>query len=94
MTREDAAVLAATLKALTDPTRVRMVEAVAAHPGITAAELYAVLGTGLTGPTHSHHVAVLKKAGLVAAEREGLNVRYTLVPGVVSDLASAIGALG
>ncbi|WP_030162390.1 helix-turn-helix transcriptional regulator [Glycomyces sp. NRRL B-16210] len=52
-----------------------------------------VAGTGSTQPNVSNHLAVLREAGLVAADRDGRVVRYRLASPRVRDLVEALGAV-
>jgi ArsR family transcriptional regulator len=74
---EDAALeLALRLKALADPTRVRIVSMLLAAPGTEICTCDLAAAVGLSEPTTSHHLAQLKKAGLVVGTRRGMNVFY------------------
>lgn len=68
-------------KALGDPVRLTMLAALAATlPGaICACDFVAI--TGKAQPTVSHHLKVLREAGLVEAERRGTWIWYRLEPG-------------
>ena len=44
----------------------------------------------LTKPTLSHHFQVLRRAGLVRAERRGTSIVYTLQTNVLEDLATEL----
>lgn len=52
-----------------------------------------VAETGATQPNVSNHLAVLRDAGLVAADRDGRVVRYRLASPGVGALVSALGAV-
>jgi DNA-binding transcriptional ArsR family regulator len=52
-----------------------------------------VASTGATQPNVSNHLAVLREAGLVAAERAGRVMRYRLASPKVRDLLRAIDAV-
>lgn len=52
-----------------------------------------VASTGATQPNVSNHLAVLRDAGLVAAERVGRVVRYRLASPRVGELVKALGAV-
>lgn len=67
-------------KALGDPVRLAMLAALAAagREAICACDFVAV--TAKAQPTVSHHLKVLREAGLVEAERRGTWVWYRLVP--------------
>lgn len=62
------------LKALADPTRVRLMSLLLAADEVCTCDLAAEVG--LTDATVSHHLAQLRKAGLVASTRRGMNVYY------------------
>ncbi|WP_280394639.1 ArsR/SmtB family transcription factor [Nocardia brasiliensis] len=49
--------------------------------------------TGATQPNMSNHLAVLRTAGLVTAEREGRVVRYRLVSSAAADLVRSLTVL-
>src|ERR671929_357513 len=70
--------LAARFRALADPTRVAIVNRLASD-GETCVCGFADLG--LSQPTISHHLKVLREAGLVASERRGTSAWYRLVSG-------------
>ena len=44
----------------------------------------------LTKPTMSHHLRVLRSAGLVRAERRGTSIVYTLQSNVLEDVAAEL----
>src|SRR3989442_15329625 len=65
------------LKALADPTRLSMVASLRRHDGpVCICDLTATYA--LSQPTISHHMAVLKRAGLVESEKKGLWSFYQL----------------
>jgi ArsR family transcriptional regulator len=64
-----------TIRALGDPTRREIVRALRAGP-LTAGEIGRRFP--MTAASVSHHLAVLKEAGLVQAERDGRTIVYTL----------------
>lgn len=66
------------LKALADPTRVRIVAALLADGEVCTCDL--AVEVGLTEATTSHHLAQLKRAGLVEGQRRGTNVFYRARP--------------
>lgn len=73
-----AAELAGTLKVLADPVRLRLIELLATSPGgeVCACDLVEPLGR--SQPTVSHHLKVLREAGLVRSERRGTWIWYSL----------------
>jgi ArsR family transcriptional regulator len=64
-----------TIRALADPTR-REILRVLRGGDLTAGELGSLFP--MTGASVSHHLAVLKEAGLVQSERNGRNIVYSL----------------
>ena len=87
-----AAELACMLKAMGDPVRLRLLSLIASHDGGEACvcDLSGVFD--LTGPTISHHLKVLREAGLIAGERRGTWVYYRVLPDALRQ-ASALVAL-
>lgn len=75
MSADDALEVALRLKALADPVRLRLLSILLAADEVCTCELAPAVG--LTEGTVSHHLSVLKKAGLISAgERRGMNVYY------------------
>jgi ArsR family transcriptional regulator, arsenate/arsenite/antimonite-responsive transcriptional repressor len=85
----DAVPLARTVKALADPTRLRLVSLVAAHGG-EACVCDLTAPVGLSQPTVSHHLKVLVDAGLMTREKRGVWAYYALVPGTLDALARVL----
>jgi ArsR family transcriptional regulator, arsenate/arsenite/antimonite-responsive transcriptional repressor len=85
----DAGALAARFKALADPARVAIVNRLAAADEVCVCNLVAALD--LAQPTVSHHLKVLREAGLVDSARRGTWAYYRLVPGAVDALREALG---
>jgi ArsR family transcriptional regulator, arsenate/arsenite/antimonite-responsive transcriptional repressor len=82
--------LAGVLKAVADPTRLRLLSLVAAHEGGEACVCDLTAPVGLTQPTVSHHLKVLVDAGLLVRDKRGVWSFYTLVPEALSALATVI----
>lgn len=80
--------LARAFKALADPTRVAIVNRLAGAGELCVCELTAALG--LAQPTISHHLRLLRQAGLVEVRRSGTWAYYRLVPEAVEALARAL----
>ena len=77
--------LVAIAKALADPVRLRLVDVLRAHPGkVCPCELAPLFE--LSQPTISHHLKVLKDAGVLACEKHGLFVYYHVAPGALDEL--------
>jgi ArsR family transcriptional regulator, arsenate/arsenite/antimonite-responsive transcriptional repressor len=83
--------LSALFKAIADPTRLKILNRIAGQPEICVCVFVGELG--LAQPTVSHHLRVLREAGLVEARRRGTWAYYRLVPEAVAELASALGGV-
>lgn len=81
--------LAARFKALADPTRVAIVNRLAAADEVCVCDLTG--GFALSQPTISHHLRLLREAGLVESSRRGTNAYYRLVPEAIGALRAALG---
>ncbi len=81
--------LAAKFKALADPARVAIVNRLAAADEVCVCDLNAALD--LAQPTVSHHLRVLREAGLVESSRRGTWAFYRLVPEGIDALREALG---
>ena len=90
MPAEAAEELAATFKALADPTRVAIVNRLASLDEVCVCDLTDAFE--LSQPTISHHLRVLREARLVEADRRGTWGYYRLVPGAIERLGSAFTA--
>ncbi len=88
---EQAAELAARLKALAEPTRLRLLSLILASPGLEACTCDLTEPLGLTQPTVTHHLRKLAAAGLVVAERRvGSFTYYRVVPDALAGLAGIL----
>ena len=87
--REASEELAARFKALADPTRVAIVNQLSAADEVCVCNLTATFD--LSQPTISHHLKILREAGLVESTRRGTWAYYRLVPEAVAALRSALG---
>jgi ArsR family transcriptional regulator len=74
MSPEQAESVAGLLKALADPVRLRLMSLIAAGEEACVCELTTTFA--VSQPTISHHLRVLREAGLVEAERRGTWVWY------------------
>jgi ArsR family transcriptional regulator, arsenate/arsenite/antimonite-responsive transcriptional repressor len=91
LTADQAADLAYILKALADPTRLRLVSMVAAHEGGEACVCDLTDPLGLTQPTISHHLKVLVEAGILTRDKRGKWAYYAVVPGALEAVSSVLG---
>src|SRR5207302_10932625 len=85
----EAEALAARFKALADPARVSILNRLAAADEVCVCDFVAALD--LAQPTVSHHLKVLRDAGLVESSRRGTWAFYRLVPDAVGALREALG---
>jgi ArsR family transcriptional regulator, arsenate/arsenite/antimonite-responsive transcriptional repressor len=76
--------------ALADPVRLRIVSMLAAAPEGTACGCELEDPLGLAQPTVSHHLRILREAGLVIGERRGRWVHYRVVPERLDEIRMAL----
>ena len=88
LSAEAATALAATLKAVADPARLRLLSLVAAHEGGEACVCDLTEPLGLSQPTVSHHLKKLVDAGLLEREQRGRWAYYSLNPDATRRLAA------
>ena len=81
--------VAAMLKAIADPARLRLLSLVLSHEGAEACVCDLLPHFDLSQPTISHHLKVLHGAGLLDREKRGTWVYYIARP----DAMAALGAL-
>ena len=85
--REEAVRMASVAKALGDPVRVQLVDVLRKHAGkVCVCELVPLFD--LSQPTVSHHLKVLRQAGVVGSEREGLWAYYFVMPDALKELSA------
>jgi ArsR family transcriptional regulator, arsenate/arsenite/antimonite-responsive transcriptional repressor len=87
---EAAAEMAVKLKALADPVRLRLFSSVASHAGGEACVCDISGGFEVSQPTISHHLKVLRDAGLLTSQRRASWVYYAVVPEALRDLSSLL----
>ena len=83
--------LAGMLKALSDPVRLRLLSVVASHAGGEACVCDISAGITVGQPTVSHHLKVLREAGLLDSERRGSWVYYRVIPEALQQLSRPVG---
>jgi ArsR family transcriptional regulator, arsenate/arsenite/antimonite-responsive transcriptional repressor len=82
--------LATMFKALGDPVRLRLLSLIASHPGGQAC-VCEISGTfDVSQPTISHHLKLLRSAGLLDCERRGTWVYYWVIPVALQQLSSVL----
>ena len=84
--------LAAVLKALADPVRLRLLSIVASAPGREACACDLPASVGRSQPTVSHHLSQLVAVGILDREQRGKWAWFRLRPAVVDAVCAAIGA--
>ena len=87
---DQAQVFAPMFKALGDPVRLRLLSMIASAGGGEVCVCDLTGSFQLTGPTISHHLKVLREAGLVDSDRRGTWVYYRLVPAALALLAGLL----
>ena len=87
-----AAGLAQVFKALADPVRLRLLSLIGAHQGGEVCVCELTTAFSLTQPTISHHLKVLREAGIIDGERRGTWVYYWLVPAALERMAALLSA--
>ena len=85
-----AVALAAMFKALADPVRLRLLSLIASHPGGQACVCEISSSFDVSQPTISHHLKMLRSAGLLDCERRGTWVYYWVIPAVLQQLSSVL----
>jgi ArsR family transcriptional regulator len=85
-----AADLAHVLKALAEPTRLRLVSMVAGHENGEACVCELTDPLGLTQPTISHHLKILVDAGILTRSQRGKWAYYAIVPTALDTLAAVL----
>jgi len=89
---EAAVELAKMFKALADPVRLRLLSLIASHEGGEACVCDLTGPFDVSQPTISHHLKVLREAGLVGCERRGTWVYYWVLPAALARLSSLLQA--
>jgi ArsR family transcriptional regulator len=90
----DADQLAAVLKAIAVPARLRLLSMIYAREGGEACACELTEPLGLSQPTVSHHLKVLVNAGLITRDKRGVWAYYRAVPGALNALAAVFGPPG
>jgi ArsR family transcriptional regulator len=84
--REQAERMASAAKALGDPVRMQLVDVLRKHAGeVCVCELVPLFD--LSQPTVSHHLKILREAGIVGSERRGLWAYYYVIPEALEELS-------
>ena len=92
LSADAAAGLARVFKALGDPVRLRLVSMIGAHQGGEVCVCELTTAFDLTQPTISHHLKVLRDAGIIDSERRGTWVYYWLVPAALERMSALLSS--
>ncbi|MEN0134682.1 MAG: metalloregulator ArsR/SmtB family transcription factor [Rhodococcus sp. (in: high G+C Gram-positive bacteria)] len=90
LTEDWAGDLARMFKALGDPVRLRLLSLIASHAGGEACVCDISASFDLSQPTISHHLKVLRAAGLLDCERRGTWVYYWVIPSALHQLSAVL----
>ncbi|MFZ2015316.1 MAG: metalloregulator ArsR/SmtB family transcription factor [Nocardioides sp.] len=88
--RVEAVEVAAMFSALSNPVRVRLFALIACHDGGEACVCDLIEAFEVSPPTISHHLKVLRKAGLITAERRGTWIYYSVDSVKLAELAQVL----
>lgn len=80
------------LQALGHPTRLAIVRELTGTAEVCACDFASCCD--VSQPTISHHLRILREAGVIEAERQGTSIWYRLVPSAAERLRSLAGELG
>lgn len=82
--------MAVKFKALSDPVRLQLLSSVASHAGGEACVCDIAAGVEVSQPTVSHHLKVLRDAGLLTSQRRASWVYYAVVPEALEALSGLL----
>ncbi len=90
LSSEQSVELSRVFKAMGDPVRLRLLSLIASHTGGEACVCDLTDVFDLTGPTISHHLKVLREAGLITGERRGTWIYYRVQPEVLGRVSEVL----
>jgi ArsR family transcriptional regulator len=90
LSAREAEALARVFKALADPVRLRLFSLIAGAEGGEACVCDLTVAFDVSGPTISHHLKVLREAGLIAGDRRGTWIYYRAVPAALAAASDAL----
>jgi ArsR family transcriptional regulator len=79
-------------QALSDPTRLGILQAIASSKEMNCGEI--ISRYGLAPGTVSHHLKTLAEAGLIESRRDGQFIYNRALPEAIKNYAAAVGRLG
>ena len=77
-------------KALADPVRLRLLSMIAGAERGEACVCQLTVGFDVSGPTISHHLKVLREAGLIEGDRRGTWIYYRVLPQALEAASAAL----
>ena len=77
-------------KALADPVRLRLLSMIACAESGEACVCQLTVGFDVSGPTISHHLKVLREAGLIEGDRRGTWIYYRVLPQALEAASAAL----
>jgi ArsR family transcriptional regulator len=90
LSQAEAEGMAAALRVLAEPARLRLLSLIQAQPGGEACVCHLTEPLGLSQPTVSHHLKVLLEAGLVEREQRGSWAYFRVLPEPLSALRDVL----
>lgn len=87
---EQSVELARAFKAIGEPVRLRLLSLIASHAGGEACVCDLTGAFELSGPTISHHLKVLREAGVIEGERRGTWIYYRVRSETLRALSSVL----
>jgi ArsR family transcriptional regulator, arsenate/arsenite/antimonite-responsive transcriptional repressor len=90
LSAEQSVELSRVFKAMGDPVRLRLLSLIASHAGGEACVCDLTDVFDLAGPTISHHLKVLREAGLITGERRGTWVYYRVRPDLLAQVSAVL----
>ncbi|MGH3550868.1 MAG: ArsR/SmtB family transcription factor [Pseudonocardiaceae bacterium] len=90
LSAEQSVTLAHLFKAMGDPVRLRLLSLIASHEGGEACVCDLIGVFDLTGATISHHLKVLREAGLITGDRRGTWIYYRVQPDALQRLSDVL----
>ena len=88
--RDTEGALARVFKAIGEPVRLRLLSLIASHAGGEACVCDLTGAFELSGPTISHHLKVLREAGVIDGERRGTWIYYRVRPDTLRLVSDAL----
>lgn len=94
MSDDDALQIAMRLKALADPVRIKILSFLFSSPAGEKISGELATALDLSESTVSHHLSVLRRAGLVASERRGVNMVHRVRTEALHALRATLDCCG